>query len=475
MQLLPVNDVSGGADPSPYAATSAFAIDPVYLSIDACEDFQAAGGREALPPEVREKIALLQGASLVDWTAVRAVKQVGVELAFQNFVREHWQKRTPRALELATFTKGSRAWLEDYALFTVLHQKHRGSWVDWPVEARDRDPAAIAAAREEDGQAILRVEWLQWQIESQWRRARREASAAGVELMGDLPFVVGIDSADVWSNRQLFRIDQHVGAPPEEGAPDGQDWGLPVYDWSVMQRDDFAWLRARAIRAGEMFSLYRIDHAIGLYRTYFKAVDGKTSGFSPGEEGAQMKLGETLLRVMSRFGEVVAEDLGTVPPFVRQSLERLAIPGYRVLRWEKNGDDYRDPAGWPVASVATNATHDTDTTAGWYDRLSPEERERLRKIPGMAGLDVVKPFDDEVRDRLLRVLYAAPSILTLVPYQDAMGTRDRINTPGSAEPTNWCLRADRTIEELVADHANSERLWRLASEAGRGPITIPPR
>src|SRR5204863_9888125 len=108
-------------------------------------------------------------------------------------------------------------------------------------------------------------------------------------------------------------------------------------------RSDFCWLRARAKRAGELFSLYRIDHVIGFFRTYVRSPDGRTKGFTPAEEGAQLRLGETVLRLLRRWGEVVAEDLGTVPPFLRPSLDRNGVPGYRVLRWEKEGDDYRAP------------------------------------------------------------------------------------------------------------------------------------
>src|SRR6185436_13738546 len=133
--------------------------------------------------------------------------------------------------------------------------------------------------------------------------------------------------------------------------------------------------KARAMRAGELFPMYRVDHTIGFYRTYFRSTDGKTAGFSPPDERAQVALGERIMRIMSRWGEVVAEDLGTVPPFLRPSLQKVGVPGYRVLRWERDGETYRDPASWPAASVATNSTHDTDTTAAWYDDLPLEERE----------------------------------------------------------------------------------------------------
>jgi isoamylase len=466
VQLLPVNPVSG-ADPSPYASLSAFALDPVYLSFDQCEDFVAAGGRDALSAEARAQLARATDTPLVDWAAVRAVKTEAAALAFQRFFRDEWQQKSPRAAQLAAFMKENRAWLDDYALFIVLHDTFSKSWLDWPPGLRDRDPSAIAKARDEYREQLLQAKWLQWQLDQHWRRARREASALGVDLMGDLPFMVGMDSADVWSNRHLFRTDLHVGTPPDEFSATGQDWGLPVYDWKVLEETDFAWLKARAMRAGALFSIYRVDHAIGFYRTYFRSKDGKSTGFTPADEATQLSLGERVMRLMTRWAEVVAEDLGTVPPFLRPSLAKLGIAGYRVLRWEKDDDEYRDPATWPTASVCTNATHDTDMTADWYDALSPEERDKLSKIPSLAGLEPTRPFDSQTRDVFLRALYAAPSTLALMLFQDALGTRDRINTPGTVDAANWSYRMGMTIDQLSGDTETTERLARLASEGGR--------
>jgi 4-alpha-glucanotransferase len=278
-----------------------------------------------------------------------------------------------------------------------------------------------------------------------------------------------MDSADVWTNRHLFRTDLHVGTPPDDFAPDGQDWGLPAYDWEAFEDDDFAWIKGRARRAGELFSTYRIDHAIGFYRTYVRSGDGMQARFTPEGMRDQIALGEFVMRMMSRWAEVVAEDLGTVPPFLGPSLEKVGVPGYRVLRWDKEGEDFRDPACWPETSVATNATHDTETTAEWYDGLSAEDRERLRKIPALRELDPAAPFDERVRDLLLAAVYRSPSALALVPIQDVMGTRERINVPGTVAPSNWSLRLSATVEDLLADEATNERLARLAAEAGRNP------
>ena len=456
----------------PYAAVSAFALDPVYLSLDESEDFRAAGGTDAFSDEDRGEMEKLHSTTAVDWPTVRKLKALGIDLAFQHFFTNEWEKKTGRGRQLAAFMKSHRAWLDDYALFSVWHEEFAKGWLDWPRGARDRDPAALDQARKERARELLRAKWVQWQLDLQWREARRRASSLGVELMGDLPFMVGVDSADVWSNRDLFRVDQHVGTPPDDTSPEGQDWGLPVYDWEAFQRDDFSWIKARAMRAGVLFSLYRVDHAIGFYRTYFRSADGKYSGFTPPNEAAQVALGERIMRIMGRWGEVVAEDLGTVPSFLRPSLAKLGVPGYRVLRWERDGDTYRPPSSWPTDSVATNATHDTETTAEWYDNLPVTERERLRQLPHLSTLQPELPFDGSTRDLLLRTIYDAPSTLALVLFQDAMGTRERINTPGAPSSDNWTMRLAATMEQLLADTATLERLRRLAEDTGR-TVAVP--
>jgi 4-alpha-glucanotransferase len=465
LQFLPINEVSG-VDASPYAAISAFAIDPVFLSLEDCEDFRAIGGRDALPAELKAELAKAAALPRVDWKVVRAAKTKASALAFDRFRREEWDKKTTRGRMLAVFMQDHRAWIDDHALFVTIHEKFKTSWREWPRGFRDREANAMAEVRRAHEHDLLRVAWLQWQLDVQWRTARQAALKLGVDLMGDLPFMVGMDSSDVWANRHLFRLDWHVGTPPVGDDP-AQDWGLPAYDWEAHKKSDFAWIKARAKRAGELFGGYRIDHALGFYRTYYRSEDGEQSGFTPPEEREQIALGERILRLMGRFGEVVAEDLGAVPGFLRPSLEKLGVPGYRVLRWEKDGDKFRDPQSWNACSVATASTHDTEPLAAWYDGLSPEEREQLKALPPLSGLDPARNFDDEVRRIFLKALYAAPSTLALLLLQDALGTRTRINTPGTVSPDNWTYRTVKSLDELLADEGALRFLRELAEETGR--------
>jgi 4-alpha-glucanotransferase len=474
VQLLPVNEVSGG-ETSPYAASSAFALDPVYLGLDACEDFAAIGGRGALTDEDRAAIDAMADAPTVRWTLVRALKGRLLQRAFAHFRDREWRSGSARARAFDEFCASSKAWLDDYALFAALHDKHETWWRDWPAPLRDRDPAALARAREELADAILGKRWVQWQLDEQWRHARWVAGEAGVQLMGDLPFMVSIDSADVWAHPEAFELDKRVGTPPDAFSAEGQDWGLPLYDWKALEKTDFAWIRARAARSAELYGLYRVDHVIGLYRTYYRTTDpqaesaNKTAaGFSPPEEKDQIALGERLLPILAEGAEVVAEDLGMVPDFLRPSLTKLGIPGYKVMRWEKEEDgSFRDPAEYPPLSVATNGTHDITTNAEWWDTLEPEEKKALLAVPGLTHLTADQPFDEAVRDALLRVVWQSPAALVLVPFQDALGSRERVNVPGTVAETNWSYRTAMDLTALEADGATVDRLRRLSEESGR--------
>ncbi len=470
LQILPVNEASRGQS-SPYAALSAFAIDPVYLALDAMEDFAAAGGTDALARQDRLALEGMRTSPAVGWDGVRRLKWRALELAFASFLEREWKRRTERARALEAYRLEHAAWLDDYALFVALHDDRFGgrSWAEWDPPLRLRDPAALAAARAALSERILLRAWLQWQADVQWRAARRGARAAGVELMGDFPFMVAGDSADVWSRRGDFRLDARAGVPPDAFSETGQDWGLPVYRWDAMGQNGFQWIRERARRGAELYDLYRVDHVVGFYRSYYLPNDGGPPAFGPAEEPDQIRNGEAVMKVFSSGARVVAEDLGVVPGFVRLSLERLGIPGYRVLRWEKDGDVFRDPAKWPAVSVATTGTHDTDALADWYDGLDDDERDALLQIPGLVSLRAAEPerFDPAVRDALLEVVYSSGSDLALLPFQDAMGTRERVNVPGTVSRENWSYRIPVNVTALSADRAARERLRALAARSGR--------
>jgi 4-alpha-glucanotransferase len=501
IQLLPVNEASRGQN-SPYFSLSAFAIDPVYVAPEAMTDFQLAGGVDALSPEERDRLASVRRSPQVRWDEVRQLKRRAFQLAFEHFVREEWEKKTGRAHAFLTFAEEERSWLADYALFVALHDEEMGGkeWTSWPEPLREREPAALAAARERHAREILYQEWMQWVAEEQWRAARAAANGGGVRLGGDLPFMVASDAADVWARREGFRTDARVGVPPDAFSPTGQDWGFPVYRWPEMKAAGYPWIRERARRMAELYDLYRVDHVVGLYRTYFFPNDGTEPRFVPAEEEEQLENGEAVLRICSEGAQVVAEDLGVVPDFVRESLTTLGLPGYRVQRWEKNwkegGNAFRDPAEWPPLSVATTGTHDTESLADWFEALAAEERTQLLALPQLASLRARAgvlappegerppepdapprepppalagplPFDGEVRDALLAMIYSAGSDLALLPFQDLLGARERVNLPGTVSDENWTYRMPMDMVALAADPSTRDRLRTLAVRSGR--------
>ena len=474
-QVLPVNEASRGQH-SPYAALSAFAVDPVYLGVGALEDFEAAGGEGALGDEGRRRLDAVRGAPTVRWNEVRDLKRRAVELAFARFERDEWARRSERARALEAFAVEEGSWLEDYALFVAIHDGEQGgrSWTEWPAPLRDRQPGALAEARARLSRPVLFYMWLQWQLEEQWHAARRGANALGVELGGDLPFMVATDAADVWARRGDFRLDARVGVPPDAFSATGQDWGLPVYRWDVMEREGYPWLTERARRMADLYGLYRVDHVVGMYRTYYFPNDGGPPAFIPPDEPSQTRNGERVLAIFSKGARVIAEDLGTVPDFVRASLARIRIPGYRVLRWERKWKEphqpFRDSRDWPALSVATTGTHDTDSMADWWEGMPDEERKAILALPRLAPLaGRGETFDGAVRDALLELVYGSASELLLLPFQDAFGLRDRVNVPGTVNEENWTYRVPRDLAQLHADRADADRLRALAARSGRVP------
>jgi 4-alpha-glucanotransferase len=286
------------------------------------------------------------------------------------------------------------------------------------------------------------------------------------------------DSADVWANQSQFLLDASVGVPPDAFSATGQDWGMPVYRWDAIAAGDFQWLRARARRSAQLFDGYRVDHLVGFYRTYGRPRRGGAPFFIPADETSQTAQGEQVLRIFREPGtEVIAEDLGTVPDFVRASLARLDVAGFKVARWEREwdreGHPFRDPADYPARSVAISGTHDTEPMVVWWMQASRDERMLVAQLPTVArlaaGRDLVDaPFNPWVRDTLLASLFAAGSELLLMPVQDVFGWADRINEPATVNDRNWTVRLpwpiDRFDDEAEARERRDQlRAWSLES------------
>jgi 4-alpha-glucanotransferase len=458
LQLLPLNEMAAGQQ-SPYSALSAMAIDPIFIQLPAVPEFAAAGGESSLDAADRASLDGARRASRVDYATVRRLKEGALAAAFERFCEGEWRRDTGRARSLKAFVAGQAWWVDDYALFRAIHGREENRpWTAWPEPLRDRQQGALDRARQELSREVLFHQYLQWVADTQWQEARAGAAAHGVSLFGDLPFMVDGDSADVWARQGQFRLDVSVGAPPDAFSVTGQDWGMPAYRWDVMGADGCRWLRDRARRSAALYEGYRVDHLVGFYRTYCRPRDGAAPFFTPAQEAQQLTLGERVLHAFSEPGsEILAEDLGTVPPFVRASLARLRIPGYRVLRWERHwnveGQPFRDPSEYPAVSVAASGTHDTEPLASWWEGTSADERRKVGELPtmvriaGSGKLDVT-PYNQTVRDALLEALFASGSDVVLNPVQDVFGWRDRINEPATLNEHNWTFRLPWPCDRL---------------------------
>ena len=466
LQLLPVNEMEEGQN-SPYSALSAMAIDPVFIALSRVPEFIEAGGEQALDGADRQRLDDARSSRSVDFRSVRALKARALHASFAVFRERHRDTGSTRDRAFREFADQERWWLDEYSLFRALHDEHRGCyWRDWEPALRDRHPQALAEARERLAASILYYQYLQWLAGEQWQLARHDCGRIG--LFGDFPFMVSGHSADVWSRQHEFRIDASVGVPPDAFSETGQDWGLPVYRWDVQQQADYEWLRQRARRCNELYNGFRIDHLVGFYRTYVRERSGQTF-FTPAAEPNQVAQGERLMTLFRESGSrIIAEDLGVVPDFVRESLARLHIPGLKVLRWERHwhdpGKPFRRPSEYPAESVAISGTHDTETLAEWWDNADYEERGLCAELPGVrdAGCAPDQPFTPATRDALLRTLFHAGSDLLILPVQDVFGWRDRVNTPAVVSEENWTWRLPWPVEDLLSQPEAQERARFLA-------------
>ncbi|MFO0679315.1 MAG: 4-alpha-glucanotransferase [Polyangiaceae bacterium] len=471
LQVLPPYELADG-ETSPYGARTAFGLDPIYLTLERIPELAATEGdvSEWCDAAARAERDRLRALREVDYRGVRALKNRALDVAFRRFWDRHWTKDTSRAAELRAFIAAESGWLRDLSLYVVLRDAHGGhGWTTWEEAARNHDAAALAAVERDHARALVEYAYRQWLALREWDEARRAVRNLGVELMGDLPFVVGSESADVWARPSEFRRDVSLGAPPDGFSPDGQDWGLPPYDWAAMDANDLAWLRARTRHAARLYDRFRLDHVIGYFRMYVRKPK-ELGVFTPEGDDAQRKRGDHVLAMMKDEAgatRIIGEDLGVIPDFARHVLSALEIPGYRVLPWERDHEHrLRDPKNFPVASVATFSTHDTAPIDAWWNDFQDYERNDFANLAGFAV--TVPPFARSMA--LLRTLFGSSSHLTLVLFQELLGLTERINVPGTVGPHNWTWRIPADVESLLEDANVTSRLEAvraLVSESGR--------
>ena len=461
LMVLPLLPTAPG-DPSPYSTRSAFGFNPLFI------DLSQLPGASDFTPEERASRDAARAAPTVQYERVFPLKAAALERAFAWFE----QKVHPGSFE--TFRTEQRDWLDTFALFATLSELHQHQpWWEWPEAHARRDPAALDAVKQQHERRIRYHAWLQWVAHSQWNKVRALARTSGVLLCGDEPFIIGKDSADAWANPQLLRCDGRLGVPPDDFAADGQDWGLPWFDFDAMQREGYRWLRYRAQMAAAAYDVRRVDHAIGYFRQYIRDDQTPRGRFIPQGEHAQRALGEKHFRILSEGAGIVAEDLGVMTPFVRQTLDALKLPGYRVMRWAREDGVYANPRQYPQVSLVTTGTHDTETLREWWQGGQQWEREAVcRTFPELHRFAPPSAaWSKELHEALLAAAENASSDLCIIPWGDLFEETVRVNLPGTIGPQNWTYRMRTSVESLLSDpetRAGAELLARLTSAGGRG-------
>jgi 4-alpha-glucanotransferase len=353
-------------------------------------------------------------------------------------------------------------WLDDYALFEVLRKQQASRpWWQWPGALRDREPAALAAARAQLGADIERVCFEQFAFARQWRALRELAAAHDLRLFGDMPIFVAHDSAEVWAHREYFKLDAEgqptvvAGVPPDYFSATGQRWGNPLYDWTRMAADGFAWWAARLKTELGRFDLVRIDHFRGFAACWEIPAADPTAVNGRWVEAPGERLFDALLAALGRL-PLVAEDLGVITPDVVALRTRLGLPGMKVLQFAFDGgaDNPYLPHAHSADAVVYTGTHDNDTTLSWFEQLPAAQQERVLEYLGQPREPMPRP--------LTRAALASVAPLAILPLQDVLelGAGHRMNTPGTCDG-NWRWRFDwQQVEpELVARWRELVRLY----------------
>jgi len=517
IQLLPINE--NGAEESPYSAISSVALDPIYLALDA----DIPGLDVADVALARSQLGAALHAPWVDYPAVRRAKRGLLERAWLRF------GEGPPAYgeEFALFQQQQVGWLDDYCLFRLLMEQYGETltWDQWPESCRTPSLARqhLAYLRVRDETAIASrlgfFAFVQWLCFRQWRALRAHADSRNVKLMGDVPIGICWHSCDVFFQRDNFHLDWFGGSPPEGmGQSDpffqqwGQNWGIPLYRWDHMETNGFLWWQSRIARIAEFFQIFRLDHILGFYRIYafpwrpernhtflglsHEQAAARNGGRLPRwflrpDDSAENKAanraeGDVRLRAIlpAAVGiDVIAEDLGWVPDYVRPHLSALGIAGYRIPHWDCN--EFGHPAlgsDFPENSFAAYSTHDHDPVnsiwRGCFQTIQQSHDKpvwhvqgahgTLRILSEFAGLPIPAhgswpSFTEGIHLRLIKALLDTNSRFASLMITELFAIDERFNHPGTAGSHNWSLRLPWSLHQIMADSKLAEICRKFSS------------
>lgn len=431
-QVLPLGPTH--ADGSPYNATSAYAGNPLLISLDWLADRGLLGAADLERVRRRERDRR--------WALGVAAPHFAAACESDAALRDRFTRWC-----------AGQDWLEDYVLFTAIGEDSSTPvWTDWAPPLRERNPRELAAIGRRLAGRLAALRFEQYVFDTQWQELREYAVRHGISLFGDMPIFVALDSTDVWCARHLFRLDalgrpQTVaGVPPDYFSAEGQRWGNPHYDWDAMAADGYAWWQRRIAGERRRFDLVRIDHFRGFHATWH--IDGEADSAATGHW--EKTPGEAVLAAMvaaSGEGTLVAENLGIITAEVEALRRRFSLPGMLVLQFAFDGDAANPylPHNHETLNVVYTGTHDNDTTLGWFQGLDVASRDRVEEYLGLPGEQMPWP--------LVRAALASTARLAVIPLQDLLelDSAHRMNTPGTVDGNwNWQCAADSLAAGLAA-------------------------
>lgn len=456
-QVMPLGPTGYGD--SPYQAFSAFAGNPYLIDLSTLKEMGLLADADfvAMPEFDPYK---------VDFGVQYVWRNQMLDRAYAKFV---FEPRDDLRAAFEAFKAAEHDWLDDYALFMALKDAFGGlPWNAWEPGARDRDPQVLAAASERLASNIERVKFVQFLFFGQWTAIREYARARGVQVIGDIPIFVAMDSSDAWANRDQFFFDDQgqptvvAGVPPDYFSETGQLWGNPLYNWANMKQDGFQWWIKRFQGSLKLYDLIRVDHFrgfAGYWEIPFPAVNAIQGRWVPA-------LGyEMFQAVFAALGElpIIAEDLGVITPDVEKLRDDFHFPGMAVLQFAFGGGDFSVNAFLPenlkVNQVVYTGTHDNDTSRGWWVNAAEQEKENF------ATYVHHQPTEEEFAGQLTRLAFESRANLAVVPLQDVLnlGTEARMNLPGTTGDHNWTWRYNPA--NLLPSQADSLR--ELTEQTGR--------
>jgi len=456
-QVLPLGPPAAGN--SPYSSTSAFAGNPLLISLDRLAERGWLDSRRLSP--------IVEGGSSVDYAAVNAWKLPLLAEAARNFL--DGAKGAPRA-RFDRFCSDNSWWLDDYALFDTLRERYgRQLWSEWPSPLARRDPKAIEEARKELARELAIWRAVQFFFFEQWRGLRQYCARKAVRIVGDIAIFVDYDSADVWAHPGLFRLKDDLspevvsGVPPDAFSATGQRWGTPLYNWAAMRANGYRWWIDRLRWATQTCDYVRLDHFRGFEQFWEIPASEETAVHGRWVDGPKDELFNKLTEALGGL-PFFAEDLGYITPEVYALRKRHQIPGMAVLQFGfgDTGAHIYLPHRLNPDCVIYTGTHDNDTTVGWWHNLPNQVRAAAENYAG--------PVADGIHWALIRLAQTSVANLSVVPVQDVLGlgSEARLNTPSIKDGNfRWRMQPGALTPQLAA------KLAALAEVADRLPPPIP--